>query len=128
LTGHIEDSSEDTFADWNGDRCAHRIDFHATGEAFGRAHGDRADPVLTKVLLDLECQVLLLAADFEVDLKSVIDFGQCAVGRVELDIDNRADDLNDSSFMIHVLLVCVKKGDLFTLPKSGRQWDYSFLE
>jgi acyl-CoA thioesterase FadM len=68
--------------------------------------------MLTEVLLHFKSEILFLVADFKVDFKRVVDFGQSAVCRVELDIDNGADDLDDSSFVIHVWLLSVKKGDL----------------
>lgn len=109
LTGHIEDASKHAFANGDGDRSAECTHFHAASETFCGAHGDRANPVFTEVLLNLESEVLLFAADFEVDLESIVNFGQSAVRWVELDIDNGADDLNYSSFMIHVWLVSVKR-------------------
>ena len=109
LAGDIKDTAEHALADRNGNRSAERIHFHAACEAFGGAHGDRTNPMLTEVLLHFESEILFLAADFKVDFKRVVDFGQSAVCRVELDIDNGADDLDDSSFVIHVWLLSVKR-------------------
>jgi hypothetical protein len=41
-------------------------------------------------------------SDFEGDFERVIDLRERAVSRVELDIDNGADDLNDFACLIHV--------------------------
>ena len=78
--------------------------------------------------MHLKSETLFFAADFEVDFERVVDFGQSSVCRAELDIDNGADDLNDSSFMIHVWLVSVKKGVVFSVRTSGPQLHFDNLK
>jgi hypothetical protein len=59
------------------------------GEAVGRRHRDRADPVVAEVLLDLADQRQIA---FALDLDRVVDRGKPA-GR-ELDVDDRSGDLD----------------------------------
>ena len=70
------------------------IDRHAARHAVGRLHRDRAHAVLAEVLLDLGDDVDLLDAGPALgdDADGVVDLRQ-ALG--ELDVDDRADDLND---------------------------------
>jgi hypothetical protein len=58
--------------------------------------------MFAEVLLDFEGEVLIDPSDFEGDFERVIDLRERAVSRVELDIDNGADDLNDFACLIHV--------------------------
>jgi len=128
LTCDIEDTSKNSFADGDRDWGSKGAYFHAACETFGRTHSDGANPVLAEVLLNLECEILFFAADFEVDFERIVDFGQSSVCRAELDIDNWADDLNDSSFMILVWLVSVKKGAVFSVRTSGPQLHFDNLK
>ena len=102
IAGDIENTAKHAFAHRNGNRSAHGFHAHAAGEALGGAHRDRADPIFAEVLLDFEGEVLVDPSDFEGDFERVVDFRERAVSRVELDIDDGADDLDDFACMIHV--------------------------
>jgi hypothetical protein len=128
LACDIEYASKNAFADGDRDWSAERAYFHAACETFGGTHSDRANPVFTEVLLHFECEILFFAADLEIDFERVVNFGQSTVCWAELDIDNGADDLNDSSFMIHVWLVSVKKGVVFSVRISGPQLHFDNLK
>src|SRR5262249_17398154 len=86
-------------ADRHGDRLAEIDHPHAALHAVGRLHRDRADAVLTKVLLDLADHVERRAAAGAVglDAQRVVDFRQ--VAGLELAVDHRADDLDVSADM-----------------------------
>ena len=75
-----------------------------------------------QVLLHFEREHLSFTADFEIDFERIVDFWQSSICRVKLDIDDRADDLNDSSFMIHVWFVSVKKVGYLTSEHSDGNW------
>ena len=53
LAEDVEDAAEGRLADRHRDRAAGVADLRAAGEAVRRGHGDRADPVVAEVLLDL---------------------------------------------------------------------------
>jgi hypothetical protein len=59
------------------------------GQTLGRAHGNGAHHTITKLLLHLEREV------FFRDLQGVVNLGNGITGK--LHVDNRADDLYDSS-------------------------------
>ena len=83
--------------------------FHAALHAVGRLHRDRSHAVLAQVLLDLDDDVDRLAAfAVRLDADGVVDLGQVAA--FELDVDDRADDLDDLADFLcccdcHVYLV-----------------------
>ena len=116
VAGYIENTAKHAFAHRNRNRGTHCLHAHSTGETLGGAHRDRANPVFAEVLLHFEGEVLVDPSDFEGDLERVIDFGKRAVGRVELDIDDGADDLNDFACLIHVRLVKRKERRLVSAP------------
>ena len=95
ITGDIENTAQYAFAHWHRDRSARGLHAHAAGEALGGAHRDGTNPVFAEVLLDFEGEVLVDPSDFEGDFERVVDFRKRAVCRVELDIDDGADDLDD---------------------------------
>ena len=68
------------------------LDGAAAGKAVGRGHGDRPDPVVAEVLLDLADEGLLPVA---LEFDGVEDRRQLT-GR-ELDVDDRAGDLDDAA-------------------------------
>jgi hypothetical protein len=68
---------------------------HAALQAIGRLHRHRAHAVLAKVLLHLADDVHRRTGDGAGDADGVVDRGQVAA--VELDVDHRADDLDDFS-------------------------------
>ena len=89
-TEHVEDATERRLADRHRDRRAGIEDRDAAGEAVGRGHGDRADPVVAEVLLDLADERILA---FALDLDGVEDRRQLAGG--EFDVDDGSGDLDD---------------------------------
>ena len=95
IAGDIENAAQDAFAHWHGDRSACGLHAHTTGEALSGTHRDGTNPVFAEVLLDFEGEVLVDPSDFEGDFERVVDFRKRAVCRVELDIDDGADDLDD---------------------------------
>jgi hypothetical protein len=90
LADDVEDAAERLQSDWDGDRRPDVDDLHSTLQPIGRAHRDRAHPVVAEVLLDFESQGV---AVLEGDLDAVVDLGQ--LFRRELDVDHRAGDLDD---------------------------------
>ncbi len=101
LADNVEDTAEDALAHGDGNGSGGVEHFRAALETFGAAHGDGADPAFTEVLLDFERQFDSLAADFEIDFERVIDFGQRSVCRVEFNVHDGTDDLDDFSFGAH---------------------------
>ena len=97
--GDVEDAAEDALADRHGDRGAGVVDRVATDEALGGGHGDRAHEAFAEVLLDLEGQRLLLAADGEVDGERLVNGRDGVLG--ELHVDDGADDLDDFALVAH---------------------------
>ena len=88
----VEDATEGRLADRDRDRRAGVADLDAAGQAVGRGHGHRADPVVAEVLLDLADERILAGAQ---DLDGVEDAGQLPGG--ELDVDDGSGDLDDPS-------------------------------
>jgi hypothetical protein len=92
----VEDAAEHRGADRHRDGGAGVLDRLAADQAVGRVHGHAPHHVLTEVLRHLDRQVVLLVADGLVaqeerggDLRQL--------GRVERDVDDRADDLDDAT-------------------------------
>ncbi len=97
LADDVEDAAERLLADGHRDRRTGVEHRHAAREPVGGGHGDGAHVRLAEMLGDLEGElrgvredVLLLHALHE---QRVVDGGQLA--RLELDVDDRADDLDD---------------------------------
>src|SRR5262245_23894099 len=101
LAEHIEHASERFLTDGHRDRLAEIDHAHAALHAVSGLHGDRADAVLAKVLLDFGDDVdlaRLFAA--RLDLERVVNLWQ--VSGLELDVEHRSDHLNDfSDFLVH---------------------------
>jgi hypothetical protein len=94
LTEHVEDATERGRADRHRDRRAGVDDVHAAHDGVGARHGDRAHRVATDVLLHLDRDVDPRAVRRRAgDPQRVVDLGQ--VLGLELDVENRADDLHD---------------------------------
>ncbi len=94
LAEHVQHAPERLGADRHRDRPAQVLGLHAALQAVGRLHRDRAHAVLAEVLLDLDDDVdVLIGAGWPRDAHGVVDRGQVAAG--ELDVDDRADDLDD---------------------------------
>ena len=100
------------------------IDRHAALHAVGRLHRDRAHAVLAEVLLDFGDDVDRLAAvaPSDDDAHGVVDRRQ--VPACELDVDDRADDLDDlADFAVPLLLpYCsfAASGRLTSAPTASR--------
>ena len=94
-TEHVHDAPEHARADRHRDVVAGVADLHAALQAVGRTHRDRADHAVAELLLDLERQALLdeLVAGVLLQHQRVVDVRH-RVAR-ELDVDDRADALND---------------------------------
>ena len=94
LAEHVEDAAERRLADRHRDRRAGVDDVHAAHDAVGRRHRDGAHLVAADVLLHLGHDADLLAARrCRVDLERVVELGQ--VLGLELDVEDRSDDLDD---------------------------------
>ena len=97
FAGHIEHTSHDTFTDGHGDGFAEVEDLLAALESLGGAHGDRTNPAVTEVLLDLESQLCGAASGRgEVDGQRVVDRGELPR---EFHVHDRTDDLDDFAFI-----------------------------
>ena len=95
LAEHVQHAAERLGADRHRDRLAEVDRFHAALHAVGRLHRDRAHAVLAEVLLDFGDDVERLAPSLRValDAQRVVDRRQ--VAGLELDVDDRSDDLDD---------------------------------
>jgi hypothetical protein len=89
IAEHVHDAAERLAAHRHGDRCTGVLHRQAAGEALGGAHGNGAHDTVTELLLHFEGQV------FFRDLQGVINLRHGIAGK--LHVDNRADDLYDSS-------------------------------
>jgi hypothetical protein len=89
ITEHVHDAAQGLAADGHGDRRAGVLNREAAGDAFGGAHGDGAYDTVAELLLHFEGQ------SFFRDLKCVINLRHRVAWK--LHVDNRADDLYDSS-------------------------------
>jgi hypothetical protein len=61
---NVHDAADRCIADRHGDAGAGVVDLHATAQAVGRPHGNRADDPVTQLLLDFEHQVRLAHVRF----------------------------------------------------------------
>ena len=95
LAEHVQHAAERLRPDRHRNRLAEVDRLHAALHAVGRLHRDRADAVLAEVLLDFGDDVERLAALLRrrLDAQRVVDRGQ--VSGLELDVDDRSDDLDD---------------------------------
>ena len=82
---------------------------HAALQAVGRGHRDRAHLALAQVLRHLERELLRVGEDVLVlhalHQQRVVDGGQLA--GLELDVDDRPDDLNDLSGLLLIVRGCL---------------------
>jgi hypothetical protein len=85
----VEHPPERHFADRDRDRAARVEDVDAAGKPVGRGHGNRPDPVVAEMLLDLADEV---GHALPLDRDGVVDRRQAA-GR-ELDVDDGTGDLD----------------------------------
>ncbi len=89
LAQQVEYSSQSIFSYWNGDRrtCVHR--FNASYKTVGGSHGDTSYNVVAYMLCDLADKGLAVKLDFYC-IQKIRKVFLC-----KLDIDYRADDLNN---------------------------------
>jgi hypothetical protein len=73
FTGDVEDTAKGAGTDWNGNSCPSVLHGLPTAKAVGGAHGDRANAVVAKVLLDFKDQPRAIR---QVGLDRVVDFRQ----------------------------------------------------
>src|SRR2546425_1991261 len=97
LTDDVEDAAERLLADGHRNGAAGVGHSRAPGAAVGGGHGGRAHLALAQLLGNLEHELLRIGEDVLVldarHLERVVDRGQFT--RLELDVDHRADDLDD---------------------------------
>ncbi len=101
LADDVEQAAERRFTDGHGDRPAGRDRFHPAAETVGRRHGDGTHPVVAEMLLDFGDH---LGAVLARDSERVVDLGQ--VTFLELNIQDRADDLHDPARVLPGFLPC----------------------
>src|SRR6266446_1271127 len=99
LADDVEDSPEGFVADRNGDGRAGIAHRHPARQPLGRRHGHRSHLALAEVLGDFEHEPLRVREDVLVldplHCERVVDVGE--LSRLELDVDDRPDDLDDLS-------------------------------
>ena len=96
LAEHIQHAAERLWADRHRNPLAEVHRAHAALHPVGRLHRDRADAVLAEMLLDFRDDVdLPRLGRRRLDVQCVVDLRQ--VARLELHVQDGADDLNDSS-------------------------------
>ena len=96
LAEHVQDPAERLRTDRDGDRGAEILGDHAALHAIGRLHRDGADAVLAQVLLDLGDDVdLPRLLGVCLDAQGVVNLRKAA--RLELDVDDGTNDLDDAS-------------------------------
>ena len=100
LAQHVEDPAQRRLAHRHGDRPAGVGHLHAAGHAVGGAHRHRAHLVLPDVLLHLGGEPDRDGAAGVLELERVVDLGQ--VLGLELDVEHRADDLDDAADVLRV--------------------------
>ena len=97
LAEHVHHAAERGAADGNGDALAQIFRVHAANDAFDGFHGDRAHAAFAQMLLHFGDDVDRLGnvEAFAGDVHRVVNFRQ--VPGFKLHVDDRADDLHDSS-------------------------------
>ncbi len=127
IADDVDNASERTFANGDGDGRARIFYGHATDETVGGVHGDGTDDVFAEVLGDFDDKVIGLVVD------GGIGDGECSEERgeftaVEGDVHNGTDDLNDAACILCDLFHCEEpffigvprvKGDIEDLERSG---------
>jgi len=89
VTSDVQDTTESSRADRNGNRSTSVRSLGATNETLSTVHSNATNDILAQVLSDLEDQLLVVVGR----LQSVQDRRQ--LGSVELDVDDGTDDLVD---------------------------------
>ena len=75
ISSHVKHPAHDTFADGYSHWPAGILDLKSSFETFGSGHRDRSDPIVSKVLLHLECQFERLIRNSIFDRQRVVDSG-----------------------------------------------------
>ena len=78
VTRDVENTTKDSFTDWDGDRGTGIDDVNTALQTFCGDHGHRADPTVTKMALNFADQACFFATDFVVDFEGVVDLRQLA--------------------------------------------------
>ena len=102
LADHVQDAAKRAGANGHLNRTPEIGRFHAALHTVGRLHRHRAHAILTKVLFDLGNHVENRVASLAIGdhLKGVVDFRK--MSGFEFDVNDRSDDLDDSSNVCHV--------------------------
>src|SRR5262249_37288585 len=99
LAEHVQHAAERLGPDRHGDRAAEIEGLHAALQTVGGLHRDRADAVLAEVLLDFRHDIDRAGGRaLRFDAERVVDFRQ--VSRLELDVDDGTDDLDDGAYLL----------------------------
>ena len=93
VAGDVDDAAEHAVSDRHGDGSAGIDDRHAPDQTFGGGHGDGADNALAEVLLHFQREFFRPAGGAELDGERLVDGRDVLRGK--LDVDHRADDLDD---------------------------------
>jgi hypothetical protein len=112
----VEDAAQGHVADRDGDRTAGVADHVAALDAVGGVHRDRADAIVTEVLLDLadEPGVFTLVVPAALDHDRRVDLGQ-PVG--EERVDHHSGDLLDApDLVLSVAVAVLSQFDLGPFP------------
>src|SRR5262245_46234661 len=120
LADDVQDAAQGFGADRDRDRRARVVHSHPAAQPVGGGHGDGAHLALAQVLSDLEDEPLRIGEDVLVldalDLERVVDGGQPA--RLELDVDDRPDDLDDFP-RAHASAPCLRASAPPTMSSSS---------
>src|SRR5581483_10268477 len=124
LPENVQDAAERLPSDRNGDRRTEIDRLHAADHSVRRLHRDATNLVLTDVVRDFDDDIDLHFAELTVidDANRVVD--RRKVTLLELDVDRRADDLNDFS---DVLICHVFSVSELTLCCRGARHDLDDL-
>jgi hypothetical protein len=99
---HVEEPAEGRLAHRDGDRGTRVDHVGAAAQSVRRVHRDRADPVVSEVLLHLRDQRdgLAVVGRRNLDLEGVVDLGQLAGKDGVEDDSSDLDDLPDVSVLV----------------------------
>ena len=99
LAGHVEHATHHSLTHGHTDWFPLVYEFHAPLETLGGAHGHGPHPVVTQMLLYLECQRVGLTGNIKLHGECVVDARQ-RIGKFR--VHHRSDDLYNLPF-IHVV-------------------------
>lgn len=103
VSGDVKDTTENTLTYRNGNRLARVDDLETTLQALCRRHRHGPDPAITEVLLNLKHQLGIHSIEIIVYLDRIIDLRQL-LGGGEIGVYHRSDNLDDCSFVTHLIL------------------------